>query len=166
MNQLSYKQQQEDQGRGRGGGGGGEASAPTTHGHDTLSILYTNAQSIVGKIDELSCTSSELKPDLILLTETWCNDSVSDAFLSIPDYELHHRLDREDTAGGRGGGLLVYSKKGIKVLSLDKVQHFHQYSRLLDTCSLVLHGLVDLQAENQVMVILLSSLASRSLVRV
>ena len=138
MNQLSYKQQQEDQGRGRGGGGGGEASAPTTHGHDTLSILYTNAQSIVGKIDELSCTSSELKPDLILLTETWCNDSVSDAFLSIPDYELHHRLDREDTAGGRGGGLLVYSKKGIKVLSLNKVKHFHQYSRRS-------HNLSDLQ---------------------
>ena len=116
------KQQQEDQ-----GGGRGQANPPTTGGHENLDILYTNAQSIVGKIDELSCTASELNPDLILLTETWCNDSISEAFLHIPGYELEVRLGREDTAGGRGGGLLVYSKPGLKVLTLDKVVDFHQY---------------------------------------
>ena len=94
-------QQQEEQG---GGVGRDEGDATAASGHDTLSILYTNAQSIVGKIDELSCTASELKPDLILLAETWCNDNTSDAFLNIQGYELQIRLDREDTAGGRGGG--------------------------------------------------------------
>ena len=63
------------------------------------------------------------------MTETWCSENISDAFLSIPDYELQDRLDREDTAGGRGGGLLVYSKKGIKILAQDKVKDFHQYSK-------------------------------------
>ena len=120
------KQQQEDQ-----GGGRGQANPPTTGGHDNLDILYTNAQSIVGKIDELSCTASELNPDLILLTETWCNDSISEAFLHIPGYELEVRLERKDTAGGRGRGLLVYSKQGLKVLTLDKVVDFNQYSMFL-----------------------------------
>ena len=41
------------------------------------------------------------------------------------------RLDREDTAGGRGGGLLVYTKQGIEILSLDKTVNFHQYCKFL-----------------------------------
>jgi hypothetical protein len=29
-------------------------------------------------------------------------------------------MDRENTAGGRGGGLLVYAKNGLKVLNSKK----------------------------------------------
>jgi len=84
-----------------------------------------NAQSIVKKVDELACIASEEKPDFILVT-SWC---ISDAFLSINDYNLHTdlRLDRDDTALGRGGGLLVYSKIGTVVTKLENCVKFNQY---------------------------------------
>ena len=77
--------------------------------------------------------ATDIEPDLILLTESWCNEEISNAFLTIPGYEIQQdlRLGRGDTAGGRGGGLLVYSKEGINILSLDKTVSFHQYSKFL-----------------------------------
>ena len=74
-----------------------------------------------------------MNPDMILITEAWCNEEISDAFLSIPGYTLQQdlRTDRADTAGGRGGGLLVYTKIGITILSLDKVVTFNQYCKFL-----------------------------------
>jgi len=48
---------------------------------EAISFLYLNAQSIVKKIDELACIADEEKPDFILVTESWCNSSISDAFL-------------------------------------------------------------------------------------
>ena len=69
------------------------------------------------------------KPDLILVTESWCNNSVSNEFLSIDGYELQTdlRSDRNDTAQGRGGGLLVYSKNGLKVTKIECNVTFNQY---------------------------------------
>ena len=80
------------------------------------------------KVGELSCVADMLKPDIILVTESWCNGDITDAYLSIDGYELipDLRMDRENTAGGRGGGLLVYAKNGFKVLKLDKVTEFDQ----------------------------------------
>lgn len=53
----------------------------------------------------------DLQPDVLLLTESWCNNQISDANLFIPGYELCSdlRKDRADTAHGVGGGLLVLS---------------------------------------------------------
>jgi hypothetical protein len=100
---------------------------------ETLRILYLNAQSIIKKVDELSCVSSTLKPDLILVTESWCNSDISDALLSIDGYEVQPdlRSDRQDTAQGRGGSLLVYVKTGLKVLKLDLESNFQQYFKFL-----------------------------------
>jgi hypothetical protein len=69
-------------------------------------VLYTNAQSLVGKVNELSCTAFDMDPDIILVTESWCNEAISDAYLSIQGYELKSelRIDRSDTGAGRGGG--------------------------------------------------------------
>ena len=89
--------------------------------------MYLNAQSIVGKIDELAVIAGEEDPDLILVTESWCNDDIPDAFLTLQGYSLHVRSDRLDTAAGRGGGLLVYVKDGISILSVDKLVDMHQY---------------------------------------
>ena len=96
-------EQQEDKGAGRDGGGGAPCEA--------LVVLYLNARSVVGKINELACTVSDMEPDLILITETWCNSDITNAHLCIAGYELQPdlRVDGEDTKGGRGGGLLVYS---------------------------------------------------------
>jgi hypothetical protein len=62
-------------------------------------------------MDELAIITNDLKPDIILATETWCHSEISNAYLSLDGYELQPdlRVDREDTAQGRGGGLLVYT---------------------------------------------------------
>jgi hypothetical protein len=80
-------------------------------------------------VDELGCVADMLKPDIILVTESWCNSDVSNAFLSIDGYEIipDLRMDRENTAGGRGGGLLVYARESVKILKLDKEIDFTQY---------------------------------------
>jgi hypothetical protein len=53
-----------------------------------------------------------MKPDLILLTETWCNTTIDNATLTIPGYNLEAELrrDREDTGQGVGRGLIVYAQ--------------------------------------------------------
>ena len=86
--------------------------------------MYTNAQSLVGKVNELSCAVTDLDPDLILVTQTWCSKDISDAYLSIQGYELRTEL-RQDREGMRGGGLVTYAKHGIQVLKIDKTaEHF------------------------------------------
>jgi hypothetical protein len=84
---------------------------------------------MVKKVDELRCVASMTNPDIILMTESWCNSEISNAFLAIDRYEIQQdlRTDREDTAGGRGGGLLVYGKTGLTILKLDKEVEMQQY---------------------------------------
>ena len=65
------------------------------------------------KVDELGCVADLNKPDLILVTESWCNEDISNAFLSLDGYELilDLRMDRETTARGRGGDCWSMLKK-------------------------------------------------------
>jgi hypothetical protein len=120
------RREEEEEGKERGQQGSGPASKE-------IKVLYLNAQSIVRKVNELACVAESLKPDLILITESWCNSDVTNAFLSIDGYEIPSdlRADREDTAQGRGGGLLVYAKTGLKVLKIDTECKFRQYCMFL-----------------------------------
>jgi hypothetical protein len=36
-----------------------------------LIVLLLNTQSILGKVDELSCNASDKRPDLIMVIESW-----------------------------------------------------------------------------------------------
>jgi hypothetical protein len=96
----------------------------------TFVILYLNAQSIVSKIDELTCVANDFKPDLILITECWCNEMTTNAMLTIPEYDLipDLRCDREDTAAGVGGGLLVYARHGVQTAPVEKRYDFTQHT--------------------------------------
>ena len=51
------------------GGGRGQGQQEA----EVLKILYTNAQSILGKLNEL---------------ETWCNPSITSTDLTLPGYQL------------------------------------------------------------------------------
>ena len=136
---------EQDEGRGRGGdghrptGGGdrlnsrqeadrgdGRPGGPAAT-RETLNVYFTNARSIVIKVDELSCIANDFKPDIILVVETWCHPDIGDALLNLDGYELIPglRCDRDDTAQGRGGGLLVYAREGISVFSLDNQVDIH-----------------------------------------
>ena len=86
----------------------------------------------MSKINELSCAVASDKPDLIIITESWCNSSVENAQLTIPGYELQPELrqDREDTHHGIGGGLIVYVKPGMTILVHDRMvsdDNFQQF---------------------------------------
>ena len=73
-----------------------------------LRILYTNARSIVNKVQELKLYVLNVDPDVIIITETWTHSAISNDFLNIPNYYITARHDRSDTLNGRGGGILIY----------------------------------------------------------
>ena len=79
-----------------------------------LKIMYTNIRSVVNKIDELKIYASLTQPDIIAITETWTNYSVSNHFLTLPNYAIISRHDQNDTKNRRGGGLLIYAKVSLK----------------------------------------------------
>ncbi len=73
-------------------------------------------------MSELACIAADTSPDLIIITETWCNSDIADAFLSIPGYDMlpDLRVDRVDTGGGRGGGIIEYARQGLQILKIDQ----------------------------------------------
>lgn len=79
----------------------------------------------------MNILTSEHDPDIILITESWCNPDITDAMLKVTNYTLETELrkDRTDTHNGIGGGLLVYSKNGIKVKPCEarNPNNFNQY---------------------------------------
>jgi hypothetical protein len=100
---------------------------PRNSQHNSINILYTNAQSIVNKIDELRSVAFNIKPDIILINESWTNKDITNAYLNSQGYELSARKDRVDTtAGGRGGGLLVYSRCGLVITEKQLSSTFNQ----------------------------------------
>ena len=110
---------------------GGEPTKPAEEKgqQNALNIIYLNARSIVSKLNELEILANEKSPDLILICESWCNSSVSDALLSLSNYHLEPNLrhDRCDTQFGIGGGLLVYVRNGLHILPIDNEFDFNQY---------------------------------------
>ena len=78
-----------------------------------MKILYTNARSIVNKIQELKLYVNAVLPDVIAITEAWIHDGISNDYLQIPDYSIVTRHDHNDTTQGRGGGILIYVHTSI-----------------------------------------------------
>ena len=78
-----------------------------------LGIVYTNARSVNKKMHELKVLASDLSPEIIVLTETWTNLSITNEYLQIPGYTIVARSDRNDTNAGRGGGILVWTKSNM-----------------------------------------------------
>ena len=92
----------------------GTPAAPSQTPQTGLRILYTNARSLVNKVTELKLYVLDTNPDVIAITETWTHSSISDNYLSIPNYYIAAHHDRKDTQNGRGGGILIYVKKQWK----------------------------------------------------
>jgi hypothetical protein len=61
---------------------------------------------------------TDTRPDIVLLSETWCNTNISNALLNVAGYTFQTDLrnDRCDTANGVGGGLAVYTANGLEIL--------------------------------------------------
>jgi hypothetical protein len=69
-----------------------------------LKCRLINARSVINKIDDLRVIANTENLDIICITESWANNNVADAELSIPGYNIT-RNDRENK---RGGGILLY----------------------------------------------------------
>lgn len=69
--------------------------------------FYTNANSIIAKMDELRHKIFTHNYDIIAITESWANDDISDSELWINGYHMY-RKDRLTDCGKKGGGVLLY----------------------------------------------------------
>ena len=83
----------------------------------------------MSKLDELSILASDADPDIILVTESWCNNQVTNSMLNISGYTLEPdlRVDRSDTVNGIGGGLLVYSRINLVIKAKVSTNTFNQF---------------------------------------
>lgn len=73
-----------------------------------LNMYIQNAHSIRGKVDELRLATSSSPFEIIVITETWLNDSISNAEHFNAKYDVH-RCDRTILTKDRidGGGVLI-----------------------------------------------------------
>ena len=96
-----------------------------------MKIIYTNARSLISKLDHLDVLIKTENPHLILITESWLNPSISNAMLSFDNYSIENalRLDRNDTAQGRGGGLIVFNRSDVVVNVIDCTSNFNQFCK-------------------------------------
>ena len=76
--------------------------------------MYTNVRSIVNncKLEEIKILTKMHNIDILGLTETWTNESISDAELSIQGFVLY-RKDRVFGEKHRGGGVLLYVRDNL-----------------------------------------------------
>lgn len=72
-------------------------------------VFMANVRGLRHKMDELT-TRLSVDYDIILLCETWLDDSVPDDAISISGYQMF-RCDRKSTK--TGGGLLAYVRDGV-----------------------------------------------------
>ena len=96
--------------------------------HQGLKIMYTNARSIVNKIDEFKSFVHTCDFDMICITEAWTNTNISNHYLSIPGFHIVSRHDRNDTQNGRGGGIIIYIKEHLKANEIASTCEFNQYA--------------------------------------
>lgn len=73
---------------------------------------YTNAQSIINKLEEFERLVAELQPHIVGITETWGNETVSDALLCPNNYDIFRR----DRRGRTGGGVLLLVHKELRAI--------------------------------------------------
>ena len=79
-------------------------------------ILYTNANSLLNKVTELTVMSESYDVQIICITETWLNADILDAEVFIPNFNIF-REDRSNNM--RYGGSAIYVHKSFKVERLD-----------------------------------------------
>lgn len=93
-----------------------------------MSIWYTNADSILNKIDELKnrISLSSQPPDIIAVTEIKPKNSrypLSEAEIQLNGYVTHHR----NTSNKEGRGICVYVKDNIQITEVNLTNPFDEY---------------------------------------
>lgn len=85
-----------------------------------MNCWYTNANSLVGKIDEFRYRVQEC--DIIGVTETWAGQHITDAELAVPGFNMF-RGDRRDR---QGGGVLLYVRTSMQAIQVESLGSFEE----------------------------------------
>ena len=121
--------------QGRGGREGG-ASKNSDKGKELYTILYTNARSVLNKIDQLRTTVVDRKPSFVMICESFAKHDISDAYLAIDGYQLVVRQDGRDTMEGKCRGLLIYVKEGINAAKIEN----EEFERVTEMAGITVPG--------------------------
>ena len=79
-------------------------------------VFQANVRSLYRSLDDLCSITRDAKPDILVLCETWLDDTITDHEVNIMDYHLL-RKDRNR----HGGGVAIYSKPSLDVVPLAPV---------------------------------------------
>ena len=85
-----------------------------------INCMFTNAQSVVNKLSEI--TNLLVTQDIYVLgvAETWLNNEIKDSELKIEGYNIFRR-DRTRSDKKTGGGVMAYVKDTISVTVLNDI---------------------------------------------
>ena len=101
-----------------------------------LKVCHWNIQHLTdGKLEEIrvkltNLNNREDKPDILILTETFCSAKVPDSFYSTPGFQLH-RKDRIRTSGG---GILAFVNSSLQVKRCEDLTKTDLECLWLKTC--------------------------------
>lgn len=94
--------------------------------YSNLTVAHFNAQSLCPsnrayKLDELVAVFRNASLDIICVTETWLDSTISDQAVKIPGYTIC-RSDRP--YGSRGGGIAMFVAEGIKYKCIYRCEEY------------------------------------------
>ena len=95
-------------------------SKPKTKGHSFPSIFFSNARSMVNKLDEIHGTIKANSFSIAAITESWLSSRVTDDLISLPGY-VTCRKDRPDDK--RGGGICTYISSQTNFIELNDLNN-------------------------------------------
>lgn len=92
-----------------------------------FTLYYQNARSIRGKLHDLYLSSLNIDYDIIIITETWLNESVLDAEILNKNYSIYRR-DRCSTSSQKsdGGGVLVAVSRKFNSLRKTTLESYNE----------------------------------------
>ena len=70
---------------------------------DNMLCLLINCRSLCNKLNEFNALLDSKKPAVVALTESWLNNTVSDAMIDTSNNYLIYRIDRPSSTRGGGG---------------------------------------------------------------
>ena len=88
----------------------------------SLSVYYQNVRGLKGKLADTRASIQSCDYDIICLTETWLNDSVTNAELFGTGFKYFiYRKDRDFVHYEKddGGGVLIAVKTSLRSIMLD-----------------------------------------------
>ena len=79
------------------------------------SLLLTNANRVINKLDDLHLITLHYQIDIIAITETWLTGNIVNSAVALPNFTIFRR----DRKHGIGGGVMCYTADFIWTRVLD-----------------------------------------------